>query len=75
MWKHPGEHLCEKLSSDEIQHLRRLLTELDSPFASTSNNVQSIMAFNAHLDSSFVNSSDNRHMTGSSNKITILVLT
>jgi len=66
MWRHPGEHLREKLSSDEIQHFRRLLSELDSPFAATSNYVQSVIAFNAHLDSSFVNSSDNRHMTGSS---------
>lgn len=41
----------ETLSLDEIQHLRQLLTKLDSPAAATSNYVHFDIAFNPHLNS------------------------
>jgi len=56
----------EALSSDEVQHLRRLLNKLDSSNVATSNYVQASIAFNAHLNSWIIDFGANRHMTGSS---------
>ncbi|OIT21742.1 hypothetical protein A4A49_58190, partial [Nicotiana attenuata] len=56
----------ETLSSEEVQHLRRLLNKLDTSNVGTSNYVQSGIAFNAHLNSWIIDSGANRHMTGSS---------
>ncbi|XP_070010774.1 uncharacterized protein [Nicotiana sylvestris] len=59
----------EILSSDEIHLLRRLLAKLDSANVATSNHVQSGTAFADNFNSWIVDSSANRHMTGSSKGI------
>ena len=55
----------ETLSSDEIQHLRRLLTKLDSSTIATSNYMQEGTALTAHINSWIIDSGANRHRTGS----------
>ena len=59
----------EILSSEEIQHLRRLITKLDSSTIATSNHVQSGTAFTASLNSWVIDSCANRHMTGSTKNL------
>ena len=55
----------EILSSEEIQHLRRLITKLDSSTIATSNHVQSGTGFTASLNSWVIDSGANKHMIGS----------
>ncbi|OIT35747.1 hypothetical protein A4A49_61781, partial [Nicotiana attenuata] len=49
----------ETLSSEEVQHLRRLLNKLDTSNVGTSNYVQSGIAFNANLNSWIIDSGAN----------------